>query len=224
MNSLSGVARCGRRQAFVLLRADAPDDAPDRLAVEVVADADPSAAGRPRIDVAAGAAVVLFSDPSGMRIDAHAALHVGDADRRAPGNPRGPDPRARRPRIARRSCRRRSGTASRPARRSRRSWNHILPSLSCVTPHSPPRSPPVGLLDDAVRRPSRAERVVRAVHPVVQRPGQERFLVLDVADAGRSRCRTTPSCRRRRRRWCPCTSRLPARSIPWSGSRSVRTA
>ena len=38
------------------------------------------------------------------------------------------------------------------------------------------------LLDDAVRRPARAERVVRAVHPVVERPGQKGFLPLDVAE------------------------------------------
>ena len=33
-----------------------------------------------------------------------------------------------------------------------------------------------------MRRPARAKRVVGAVHPVVQRPGQERFLALDVAE------------------------------------------
>ena len=60
---------------------------------------------------------------------------------------------------------------------------HCLPSSSCVRPHSRAHRAARGLLDDAARRPARAERVEVRVQPVVERPGHGALFLLDVVDA-----------------------------------------
>ena len=85
MNSLFGYDVVEDRQALLVLGVDAADDAADRFAVEIVADEilrQPMAA----VDVVAGAAGDALQRSVRHARGVHAALHVGDANRRAPGN------------------------------------------------------------------------------------------------------------------------------------------
>ena len=164
------------REAFFFLRADPPDDAPDRLAIEIVTHEifrQPVAA----VDVVARAPGDPFERSVGHARRVQAALHVGDANRRAPGNP---EVRLELVRHGEVAVDDRELKAHRHARSAA-----LEPDLAVVVLRDAPLAPVVagGLLDDAVRCPARAEGVVRAVHPVVERPGQKGFLPLDVREA-----------------------------------------
>ena len=163
-------------QAVLLLGVDAPDDAPDRLAIEVLTDEilrQPVAA----VDVVARAAGDALQRSVRHAGRVQPALHVRDAHRRAPGNAEVRFELVRHGEVA---VDDRELKAHRDARRAA-----LEPHLAVVVLRDAPLAAVAAgrLLDHAVRRPSRAEGVVGAVHPVVERPRQERFLSLDVGEA-----------------------------------------
>ncbi len=120
--------------------------------------------------------VTLFERSVGHARRVQAALHVGDANRRAPGNA---EVRLELVGHVEVSVDDRELKARRHARSAA-----LEPDLAVVVLRDAPFAAVAAgrLLDDAMRRPARAKRVVGAVHPVVERPGEERFLSLDVRE------------------------------------------
>ena len=163
-------------EAFLLVRTDAADDAADRLAVQIIADEILRQAVAP-IDVVAGAAGDAFERAIGHARGVQAALHVGNAYRCAPGNP---EVRLELVGDGEVAVDDRELEADRHAGRAA-----LEPHLAVVVLRDAPLAAVVAgrLLHHAVRCPARAERVVGAVHPVVEAPGQERLLPFDVGEA-----------------------------------------
>ena len=155
-------------------RLHAADDAADRLAVNQVAlqiGGEAIAA----IDVVAGGAGHAVERTVGHAHGAHAGLHVRDAHRRAPRNLEVPlelfgDGEA-------------AVVDGELEERRQAARAALEPHLAVVVlRRAPLRAVRRGrLAPDAGRRPAHAERVDRAVQPVVHRRVEERLLVLDVA-------------------------------------------
>ena len=173
MNSAERIDVLELGQPFALDRAEAADDARDDLAVEVVADQVLRQAIA-AIDVVAGRTGGARQRAVGHAHRVHAALHVGDQHRRAPGDVEiglelfGVGEVA--VGIGRLEV---AGHAAGAG---------LEPHLAVVVHgHAPLAAVRAGgLAQHAARRPLQPHRIDGAVDPVVEAPGEAALLVLDV--------------------------------------------
>ena len=161
------------REPFALHRMEAADDARDDLAVEVVAHQVLGQAIA-AIHVVAGGAGGAGQRAVGHAHGVHAALHVGDEHRRAPG-----DVEVGLELLGIGEVAVLDGRLEVPGHAA---GAGLEPHLAVVVHgHAPlPAVRAGGLAQHAAGRPLQADRIDGAVDPVVEPPGEAALLVLDV--------------------------------------------